>query len=302
MKGDGGQVIVVGGSSAYSAPPFLAGLGALRAGAHGVRVLAPAGPAAGAAALEMHLLTVPGPELGGGDVRLLAEVTERLLAGRARSGARGRLVWLIGPGLGGSPQPGPVLDALAAARAAAGPVGVVVDGHLGGGPDGIARITGLAPDVVLLNRTEAAGLTQNAAGREGRVPVAALAGLARRTGAVMTAKGPHDLVIGPDRVLLRVRAGHPSMAKSSSGDVVAGVTAGLLAQNLPPAEAAALACHLVGTAGARLAARAGPGWLPGELITALTGPVRDLHTSHALTRLLTFPMSLSFFERWDRDR
>ncbi|MFD7551469.1 hypothetical protein [Streptomyces sp. NPDC059816] len=95
----------------------------------------------------MHLLTVSGPELAEGDVRLLVEVTERLLAGRARSGARGRVVWLIGPGLGGSPAPGPVLDALAAARAAAGPVGVVVDGHLGGGPAGIARITALTSPV-----------------------------------------------------------------------------------------------------------------------------------------------------------
>jgi ABC-type molybdate transport system permease subunit len=38
VKDDGGLVIVIGGSRAYPAPPYLAGLAARRTGVHGVRV------------------------------------------------------------------------------------------------------------------------------------------------------------------------------------------------------------------------------------------------------------------------
>ncbi|MYR57026.1 hypothetical protein GTY54_12560, partial [Streptomyces sp. SID625] len=60
VKGDGGLVLVIGGSRAYTAPPFLAALAARRTGVHGVRVAAPPGPAAGHVVLEAHLIDVPG--------------------------------------------------------------------------------------------------------------------------------------------------------------------------------------------------------------------------------------------------
>ncbi|MEV0039461.1 hypothetical protein [Streptomyces sp. NPDC050804] len=116
--GDGGMVIVVGGSQAYGAPPYLAGLGALRAATHRVYVLAPHGPAAAAAGLEMHLLPDPGPELDLSAVEDLAPLSARLSDQLSATGAAGRLVWLIGPGPGGHPAAGDVLDALAAAPAA----------------------------------------------------------------------------------------------------------------------------------------------------------------------------------------
>ena len=37
VKGDGGLVIVIGGSRAYAAPPYLAALAARRSGVHGVK-------------------------------------------------------------------------------------------------------------------------------------------------------------------------------------------------------------------------------------------------------------------------
>lgn len=43
-------------------------------------------------------------------------------------------------------------------------------------------------------------------------------------------------------------------------------------------DAAALACHLTGTAGARLADRVGPGWLSRELIDEVGAALRDLLT------------------------
>ncbi|MEU8478174.1 NAD(P)H-hydrate dehydratase [Streptomyces hygroscopicus] len=99
VKGDGGLVLVIGGSRAYAAPPFLAALAARRTGVHGVRIAAPPSPAA--PVLEAHLIEAPGPELDAATVRTAAELSARMGARLVADGARGRVVWLVGPGLGG---------------------------------------------------------------------------------------------------------------------------------------------------------------------------------------------------------
>lgn len=270
VKGDRGFVIVVGGSALYGSSPYMAGLGALRAGAHCVYAVAPGGPAAAAAGLQMHLVPPSGPELDAAAVGDLVQISSHLEEQVIRTGARGQVVWLIGPGLGGSPTAMTVLDALAAARDGS-TAAVVVDGSLGGAGGGVDRIRALGSDAVLLNRAEAAALTgaeDRLTDREGGAACHELLELAEQTGAVVAAKGPTDLVVTP-RSVHRVTAGHPDLAKASTGDVVAGVTAGLLAQQLPARQAAALACYLVGTAGRRLSQSRGPGWLPTELLDAL---------------------------------
>ncbi len=285
VKGDRGFVIVVGGSALYGSSPYMAGLGALRAGAHCVYAVAPGGAAAASAGLQMHLVPPSGPELDVAAVGDLVRVSSRLEEQVARTGARGQVVWLIGPGLGGSPAAMEVLDALAEARDGSA-AAVVVDGSLGGGEQGVERIRGLGADTVLLNRAEAAALTGADARLTDRTNGATwqdLLDLAGRTGAVVAAKGPTDLVVTPWSVH-RVAAGHPDLAKASTGDVVAGVTAGLLAQRLPAPRAAALACYLVGTAGHRVSGARGPGWLPTELLDALPHAWRTTRAP-ALARL-----------------
>jgi NAD(P)H-hydrate repair Nnr-like enzyme with NAD(P)H-hydrate dehydratase domain len=270
VKGDRGFVIVVGGSALYGSSPYMAGLGALRAGAHCVYTVAPAGPAAAAVGLQMHRVPVSGPELDARVVDDLVRISSRLEEQVVRTGARGQVVWLIGPGLGGSATAMEVLDALVAARDGS-TAAVVVDGSLGGGGQGVDRIRALGADTVLLNRAEAAALTgagERLTEREGGAAYQDLLDLSVQTGAVVAAKGPTDLVVTPQSAH-RISAGHPDLAKASTGDVVAGVTAGLLAQRLPARHATALACYLVGTAGHRVSRARGPGWLPTELLDAL---------------------------------
>ncbi|APU15209.1 ADP-dependent NAD(P)H-hydrate dehydratase [Actinoalloteichus fjordicus] len=277
VKGDGGLVIVIGGSRAYSAPPFLAGLAARRTGVHGVRIAAPAGPASQQTVLEAHLLEASGPELNAATVRAVAETsaqaTERLQA----DGARGRVVWLVGPGLGGSPQARQVLDALIEARRQDRSAALVVDGSLGGGVTARRRIQALGADVVLLNLHEARALlpTTRQPGRGETIDPLALAALAREVGAVVVAKGDPDRITDGARTL-EVPVGHPWLARHGTGDVLAGVAAGLLAQALPALDAAALACHLVGTAGIVLAADIGPGWFSRDLLDTVGAVLRDL--------------------------
>lgn len=188
----------------------------------------------------------------------------------ARTGERGQVVWLIGAGLGGSSTAMEVLDALAEAREGS-TAAVVVDGSLGGGEQGVDRIRALRTDTVLLNRAEAAALTGVDDRLTDRADCAAfqdLLDLAEQAGAVVGAKGPTNLVVTPGSVH-RVAARHRDLAKASTGDVVAGVTASLLAQQLPAPQAAALACYLVGTADRRVSRALGPGWLPTELLDTL---------------------------------
>ncbi|WP_274036513.1 NAD(P)H-hydrate dehydratase [Streptomyces sp. MMBL 11-1] len=280
VKGDGGLVLVIGGSRTYAAPPFLAALAARRTGVHGVRIAAPPGAAARQAALEAYLIATTGPELGAAAVGLVAEVSARMGATLTASGAHGRVVWLVGPGLGGSPRAGEVLAALADVRDGDRSAALVVDGSLGGGESGLRRIRALGPDLVLLNRHEAQALLPASAPAPGRgqgLGPAALTALTRQTGAVVVAKGTTDLISDGVRTW-DVPAGHPGLARHGTGDILAGAAAGLLAQALPAVDAAALACHLTGTAGTRLADRVGPGWLSRELIDEVGAALRDLLT------------------------
>jgi NAD(P)H-hydrate epimerase len=135
-------------------------------------------------------------------------------------------------------------------------------------------------DLVLLNRQEARAMRPGAApsGRQAAPDDAQLADMAREAGAVVVAKGVVDRITDGSRAW-QVPAGHPGLARHGTGDVLAGVAAGLLAQGLLAPDAAGLACHLVGAAGAALAAEVGPGWLSNQLLAAVAVALRDLLTT-----------------------
>jgi NAD(P)H-hydrate epimerase len=81
----------------------------------------------------------------------------------------------------------------------------------------------------------------------------ALADLVRLTGAVVVLKG-HRTLVGDGRRVYENTTGNPGMATAGTGDVLAGVLGALLAQGLPPFDAAVLAVWIHGRAG-DLAAR-----------------------------------------------
>jgi len=80
--------------------------------------------------------------------------------------------------------------------------------------------------------------------------------LARATGCVVLLKGPVTVIANPSGVLRVVTSGTTTLATAGTGDVLSGLIAATIARGHEPLDAAALAAHLHGRAGARLVAYA----------------------------------------------
>ncbi|MFC0006478.1 NAD(P)H-hydrate dehydratase [Micromonospora siamensis] len=249
-----GTVLVVGGSRFTPGAVLLAGVAALRAGA-GVLQLAAAESTAAALSIQVPEALVVGlPETRAGAVAGSAGDQLRELAGEAT-------VVALGPGLNDIDETRKLLELVLEAT---GPeTSLVLDayalGALSHSPD---LLVGSGRPVVLTpNLTEARHLLDRDPGDD---LDAEAAELARRYDTVVSLYGH---IATPQGQGWREESGDAGLGTSGSGDVRAGLLAGLLSRGAEPAQAACWAAFAHAVSGQRLVPRYGRiGFLARELL------------------------------------
>lgn len=98
---------------------------------------------------------------------------------------------------------------------------------------------------------------------------------ANKYGVTVMLKTAETVVCSPDRPIYRNTTGNNILSKGGSGDLLAGMTVSLLAQGLPPFEAATAACYLHGLAADRSRQMFAPAVLPGDLADNLPTLLSD---------------------------
>jgi hydroxyethylthiazole kinase-like uncharacterized protein yjeF len=252
-----GHAVVVSGGVSSTGAARLAARGALRAGAGLVTIASPREALAVNAAASLAVMVRP---VDGAD-----ELTSFLDDPR-------RNVVLLGPGGGvGQPMRDLVLAALKGERA------VVLDAD---------ALTSFADELQVLcaairTRGKATLMTPHEGefsrlfktlGDEAPSKLERARRAAQMTGAVVLLKGPDTVVAAPDGRAAIADNAPPWLATAGSGDVLAGIAAGCLAQGMPGFEAAAAAVWLHGEAGSA----AGPGLIAEDLPEVMPGIYRRL--------------------------
>jgi NAD(P)H-hydrate epimerase len=271
-KGDYGRVLVAAGSRGMTGAAVLAARAALKAGAGLVTVACPES--------ERRIIACAVPEAMTFGAACSAGAFSAAAAAEVAAFARKKKmdVLLVGPGLGEKPG----ARAFARKLLAVLEIPAVVDADalnaLAAGPRPF-RIKSHAA-VFTPHPGEAARLL----GKKVADRPAAVAALASLTGGVAVLKGQGTLLCSGGKILKNPTGG-PELAKGGSGDVLAGLCAGFLAQNglargFTPGTAlgsAALAVYLHGLCGT-LAAKelTGRCVLAGELLDFLPAAIRSL--------------------------
>ena len=270
-KGSFGRVLVAAGSINYVGAAYLACSGAVRTGAGLVTLATAEGIQPILAARLIEVTHLPLPEDAPGTV-------SRKAAPEVLAQAGSYDVLLMGCGLGQAgtvkgfimdvldglkpPPPWLVLDADALNTLA----GVkdwwrrlTFDAILTPHPGELSRLTGLSADEIQKDRT---GVARQ---------------MAARWRKVIVLKGAYTVVAAPDGRCRISAAANAGLASAGTGDVLAGVIAGLVAQGLPLFDAAAAGVYLHAAAGDMVRAELGDaGMVASDLLPVLPRAIKRI--------------------------
>ena len=255
-----GHAVVVSGDLSFTGAARLAARGALRGGAGLVTLASPRAALAVNAAASFAVMVRPADG---------AEELRGLLSDQRLNAV------VLGPGLGVGPETRALVRA-----ALEGNRAVVLDADaltsFADAPGTLFAAIGARPDrpvVLTPHQGEFSRLfskVAQASDGESKLDLARAA--ARAAGAIVLLKGADTAVAAPDGRAAIGENAPPWLATAGSGDVLAGMIGGLLAQHMPAFEAACAAVWLHGEAGNE----AGPGLIAEDLPEALPAIYRRL--------------------------
>ncbi|SVB06287.1 uncharacterized protein METZ01_LOCUS159141 [marine metagenome] len=260
-KGDCGRVVIVAGSVGMTGAASMTASAAMRSGA-GMAIL-------GAPESLVDVLSVKLTEVM---VRPLPETSEHSLSLDAEQGVQSLLEWgdvlAIGPGLSQQPETRELVRRVVAQS----PCPLVIDA------DGLNAYSGqgkmlaqrtseavITPHVVELSRLTGSKAEEILSDR-----IVAARHAAQQFELVVALKGTGTVVASPDGRVSINPTGNPGMATAGAGDVLTGITAGLMAQGMRAFEAAVLGVYLHGLSGDIAAVTLGTrSLMASDLITCL---------------------------------
>lgn len=267
-KGVFGHVLVIGGSVGFAGAPAMAARAALRSGAGLVSALVPRSVYPVVAGATLEVMTHPGVDTETGALAIsswdasagLIAGVDAVVAGPGMSRHADTALWVRNllaechcPLLLDADALNALEGNAALLAKAKGPL--VITPH----PGELARLLGCKADDIQADREQAA--------REA----------ARITGAVVVLKGAGTIVARHGETLSFNLTGNPGMATGGAGDVLAGVIGSLLAQGVPPLDAARTGVFAHGRAGDDAALRLSQTGLAAcDLIDELSHVFRDL--------------------------
>ena len=260
-----GHVLVLGGSCEMPGAIILAATAALRAGAGKLTI------ATGQSVAQLVALAMPEARVIGLLEHASAGFSLDAVASLDPLADRVDAV-LIGPGMQDEPATAALVHALLP-RLVNARVAVVLDacamGVLLHPPTGWPAGTPWRfehPVIVTPHAGEMAHLTGNAKDEINAGPDPQALEAARAWNAVVALKGARTVIAMPDGALYQHEGGNVGLAISGSGDVLAGIIAGLAARGAPLDQAACWGVALHARAGERLAQRMGTlGYLAREI-------------------------------------
>lgn len=281
-KGTFGHAGIIAGSVGKTGAAAMAARAALRVGAGLVTVAIPASVNDVLEAKLLEAMTVPMPET---KARTFARTAlDRLVAFMAA-----RTAIAIGPGLSTHPETVELVQALT--KQLDRPT--VLDA------DALNALTGRiallasckTPPIITPHPGEMARLEADATPQtvnSDRIGTASR--FARERGLFVVLKGARTVIARPDGVVAVCPTGNPGMATGGTGDVLTGMTVGLLAQGMPSWEAACAATYLHGVAGDLAAVKKGQaGLIAGDMIEQIP---------YALKLVYQAPSSVSNEKPW----
>ncbi len=238
-KGTYGKLMIVGGSVGMAGAVTMAAASALRCG---VGLVTSAVPVSVNNIVQQRLeevMTIPLPEEGG---RLVPTTAERL----ARRANLCDAV-LLGNGMGRSENICEFVREFLTRLS----VPVVIDAD---GIYALSKCEGIIEkckcDIILTPHSQEMGYLVGLTAEEVETDRFAVSeNYAVKNGVTLILKGHHSIITAPDGTQNVNPSGNSGMATAGSGDVLAGMTAALLARGLKPFDASVASCFLHGVAG-----------------------------------------------------